>query len=132
MQEFVLTLMEVSARSVEAPGFVWKQGLVPVGDDAAVIERLMGSRDWLVQLSVWRDVDALKAFVYRDDGHAAAFRRRKDWVEPTPDANYALWWVGAGQYPTPDEAFARLTTIRERGATADAFTFGRAFPPPAP
>ena len=127
MHDFVAALAEVSERSTQAPGFVWKGGLLPIGDDAEIIAGYLGSPDWLVQLSVWESVDALKAFVYRDDTHATAYRRRAEWFVPAGERSYALWWVAAGHCPTHDEAFGRLACLREGGPSREAFTFARTF-----
>jgi len=43
------------------------------------------------------------------------------------DAHMVLWWVPAGHQPTVAEAVARLKLLRERGPTAEAFTFGEAY-----
>ena len=56
--------------------------------------------------------------------------RRREWFEKMADAFLVLWWVPAGETPTVDDAKARLTMLRERGPTADAFTVRSSFPRP--
>ena len=125
MADFVANLERINALAEAAPGFVWRlqteqgdaTGLRPMGEDI------------LVNLSVWTDVESLSAFVYRS-AHGEIMRRRKEWFERTADAYVVLWWVPAGQRPTPREAEARLAHLRRHGASAEAFTFRQAFAPP--
>jgi hypothetical protein len=44
------------------------------------------------------------------------------------EAFRVLWWIPAGHRPAIPEAIAKLEVLRANGATADAFTFRKAFP----
>jgi len=79
---------------------------------------------------IWRDVDALKEFVYRS-AHAPIMRRRREWFDGMSEAYMVLWWVPAGHRPTEAEAIARLERLRKSGSGADAFIFREPFPMPA-
>jgi len=57
-------------------------------------------------------------------------RDRSQWFEPIEGPILALWWVPAGHIPTVAEAKERLQILKERGPSADAFTFRAPFPPP--
>jgi hypothetical protein len=48
-----------------------------------------------VNMSVWRDVAALRNYVYRS-GHVDVMRRRKEWFEHMAAAFAVLWWVPKG------------------------------------
>jgi hypothetical protein len=80
-------------------------------------------------MSVWESLDALWRFVY-DGGHLEVMRRRREWFERLR-MHLALWWVPAGTLPTVQDAEMRLAALEERGPTAYAFTFKRAFSPVA-
>jgi hypothetical protein len=80
-------------------------------------------------MSLWRDVDALAAFVYRQSDHLTFMRRRKEWFEKI-DVFMALWWVPADHIPTVAEGMARIASLKERGPSAEAFTFRQPFPAP--
>ncbi len=42
-----------------------------------------------------------------------------------------MWWVPAGHIPSIEEAIERLDRLRREGPTSEAFTFRKAFDPPA-
>ena len=128
MAEFAALLEGVNRLADEAPGFVWR--LKGGGFDNAIEIRAYDDPRIIFNLSVWDDVEALKAYTYRSD-HGAAFRRRKDWFLPGTQATYALWWVPAGEVPTVEEAKARLEHLRAHGETQRAFSFRRPFPAPS-
>lgn len=126
MADFVASLNRLNALADEAPGFVLRlqtdegdaTGMRPMGDDI------------LVNMSVWRDLDALAGFVYRS-AHAEILRRRKEWFERMPVAFIVLWWVPIGHRPDIVEARMKLDLLRSKGPTAHAFTFRHPFPSPA-
>jgi hypothetical protein len=124
--DFVASLDEINALADRAPGFVWRfqtdegdaTGFRPFDDD------------WIVvNFTVWESIEKLHGFVYRT-AHAAVMARRKEWFERMEEASLVLWWVPAGDIPTTDDAIRRLETLRQRGPTAEAFTFKQSFPPP--
>ncbi len=125
MAEFVANLDRVNALAEHSPGFVWR-----LKDDAgnAAAMRPIGP-DRLVNMSVWQDIDALRAFVFKS-GHVEIMRRRAEWFERMIEAYLVLWWVPAGHLPSIEEAMARLERLREQGPTAHAFTFRTTFAPP--
>ena len=123
--EFMAALDEVNAEAEAADGFIWR--LVGDGNNATDI-RLFADPHLLLNMSVWRDLEALRAFTYRNDRHAAIMKRRKDWFE-TIDTHLALWWVKAGHLPTPEEGADRLEAVRKNGPSSYAFTFTRPFQP---
>ena len=125
LQDFVANLDPVNALAEGSPGFVWRlqdetgdaTGFRPFGDDI------------IVNLSVWRDVAALRSYVYQS-AHTRLLRRRQEWFEPMEQAHLVLWWVAVGHRPSLEEAAARLDRLRTRGPTPRAFTLKRCFPPP--
>jgi len=118
MADFVANLERINALADGSPGFVWRLQ-EDAGDTTAT--RLMGE-GMLVNVSVWRDLDALTRFVYRS-AHAEIMRRRKEWFERMQEAFVVLWWVPGGHRPDIAEARSRLDLLRAMGPTADAFTF---------
>ena len=125
MADFVANLDRINALAEASPGFVWR--LQTEEGDATAL-RPMGENT-LVNMSVWRDVESLNAFVYRS-AHVEIMRRRAEWFQRMSDAYLVLWWVPRGRRPTMDEALAKLTLLRQKGATAEAFTLRQAFDPP--
>jgi hypothetical protein len=83
----------------------------------------------LVNLSVWKDLAALKNFVYQS-GHVEIMRRRAQWFDRMREAYVVLWWVPQGHRPPTAEAIARLELLRANGPTEAAFNFGKVFAAP--
>jgi hypothetical protein len=126
MTDFVANLDRINALAEEAPGFVWR--LQTEDGDATGID-FFGA-NWLVNMSVWKDVEALHNYVYRSV-HAEFLSRRKEWFERVEEAYVVLWWVQGGAIPSLQESKARLERLREAGPTGQAFTFKNPFPPPS-
>jgi hypothetical protein len=126
MAEFVANLARINALAEASPGFVWR--LQTEEGDATAI-RPFDDPNQLVNMSVWRDADSLRRFVYRS-AHADILKRRREWFEHISEAIMVLWWVPCGHRPSVAEAIARLTLLRARGASPEAFTFRQTFPPP--
>ena len=82
----------------------------------------------LVNMSVWRDVGALFAFVYRT-AHREVMVKRRSWFEKPEGPFQVLWWIGEGHRPTVEEGLQRLDMLRRHGPTPDAFTFKSVYPP---
>lgn len=126
LADFVAGLEPVNALADAAPGFVWRLQ-TDQGDATAI--RAFDDDMLLVNMSVWESVDALAEFTYRS-AHRDVMRRRHAWFERAADAYLVLWWVPAGTVPTVGDARARLELLRQRGPSAEAFTFRSPFPPP--
>jgi hypothetical protein len=125
MADFVANLDRINALAEHSAGFVWRFQ-TEAGDATAV--RPMGD-ETLVNMSVWKDVESLNRYVY-GSMHVEIMRRRKEWFERMREAHFVLWWVRKGHRPSLDDAIVRLELLRAKGPTKEAFTFGRAFPPP--
>ncbi|MFD8570943.1 DUF3291 domain-containing protein [Streptomyces sp. NPDC059639] len=127
MRFFTENLEPVNAVADAADGFVWR--LQGDSGDATDL-RIYGDEWLLVNMSVWRDNDALTAFMYQGT-HRELLARRREFFARLTEAVTALWWVPAGHRPTVREAEDRLTHLRENGPTAYAFTLRKIFSPPA-
>jgi hypothetical protein len=127
MAEFVANLERMNALADRSPGFIWR---LQTDEGDATGLRPMGETT-LINISVWRDVESLRDYVYRT-AHSTFVGRRQEWFEHTPSATLVLWWVPAGHRPTNEEALTKLQTLRDKGPTIDAFTFRESFAPPPP
>ncbi len=125
LADFVANLDRINALAEQSDGFVWR---LQDEDGNATAIRPFGP-ELLVNLSVWRDVDALRRFVMHSD-HLAIMRRSGEWFERMDEASMVLWWVPAGHRPDLDEAAERLDRLRRDGPTADAFGFRHRFGAP--
>ena len=124
--DFMAQLAPVNAIADRAPGFVWRLQSesgnatdVPYNDDPFFI----------VNMSVWESLDALRNFTY-SPGHIKVFRDRAKWFEKASKPHYCLWWVPAGHIPTVAEGRERITHYQEYGATPYSFWFSEPFPEP--
>ncbi|MFZ2648831.1 MAG: DUF3291 domain-containing protein [Burkholderiaceae bacterium] len=126
MAEFAAALDRINALAEASPGFVWR--LQTEAGNATAI-RPFENENMLLNMSVWRDVESLSAYVYTS-AHVESMRRRREWFEPMREAFLVLWWVASGHRPSVEEALAKLDVLRAKGPSAQAFTFRNAFPPP--
>ncbi len=124
MAQFVANLDRINAVAESSSGFVWR---LKTDDGNATALRPFGE-NFLVNLSVWRDVDSLQNYVYKS-AHVEIMRRRKEWFDAMGEAALVLWWVPVGHRPDEGEAAARLEQLRRSGASPDAFTFRQPYPP---
>jgi Domain of unknown function (DUF3291) len=125
--DFMNALDAVNAIADASPGFIWR--LVGDGNDATDLVPDESDPQLLVNMSVWRDVEALGAFVYRQSDHLTYMRRRKEWFEKM-DVFMALWWVPVDHIPTIAEGMAKIALLGANGPSADAFTFRNPYPAP--
>ena len=122
LADFVALLDPVNASADAADGFVWRLQ----GDDGNATS--IAAFDWdrgdssgvIVNMSVWRGVDELKAWMY-GDLHRSVLRRRNEWFHRVSEATVALWWVAEGHRPTTGEAEERVRHLRAHGPTEVAF-----------
>jgi hypothetical protein len=117
LADFVENLVPINALADTSSGFVWR--LQTEAGDATALRVFDG--EYLVNLSVWESLEALRAFVYRS-AHADVLRRRLEWFERPTEAYMALWWIQAGSIPSLADAEERLRTLRAEGPTPGAFT----------
>jgi hypothetical protein len=131
LADFLAALDEVNGEADRSPGFVWR---LQTEDGNATAVRAFGwdvgdSHGVIVNLTVWRDVEALADYVF-GGRHLEVMRRRRTWFARAAEATTALWWLPAGSLPTTDDAEDRVRLLRAHGPTPAAFTFRHPFPPP--
>jgi len=127
MQGFRDQLEPINAIADRTPGFVWR--LQTDEGDATAIRPDAADPLMAINMSVWESLESLRQFVYQS-AHVGPMRDRKQWFEPLDGPIQALWWVPAGHIPTVAEAWAKLQLLKERGPSAEAFTFRTPFPAP--
>lgn len=126
MAGFVAALDPTNAIADDAPGFVWR---LQTEDGDATTIRAFDDDLMLVNMSVWRSIEELAAYVYAS-GHLDVMRRRREWVDRIAESHLVLWWIPEGSVPTVEEARERLEHLRRHGPTAHAFTFKARFSDP--
>jgi hypothetical protein len=126
LADFVALLDPINALADRSEGFVWR--LQTESGDATSIRAFDDDRI-IVNLSVWRSIEALGDFVYATR-HLDVLRRRREWFEKHARSHLALWWIAAGRIPTVAEAQSRLALLQEDGPSQEAFTLREPFPAP--
>ncbi|WP_199571074.1 DUF3291 domain-containing protein [Streptomyces murinus] len=125
LKDFVDGLDPVNAVADASDGFVWR---LKSDSGNATDVPVLGDAWMIVNLSVWRDAEALTAFMYRGQ-HRELLARRREFFERLEEAVTALWWVPAGHRPAVAEAEDRLLHLRAHGPTPYAFTLRAPFAP---
>ena len=125
LTDFVANLEGINALADSASGFVWR--LQTDDGDATGITDF--GAEFIVNMSVWTDIESLHRFVYQS-GHIDVMKRRKEWFGRMENPYSVLWWIPDGHRPSTIEARSKLDLLRAQGSTKDAFTFKKAFYPP--
>lgn len=125
LAEFMDNLDRINALAEESSGFVWR--LKDESNNATGIETPFPG-ETIANMSVWRDLESLRVYVYRS-AHAPFIRKRKQFFLDMPQAHMVLWWVKEGYIPDLNEAKERLDWLEAKGPTAKAFLFSKAFDP---
>jgi len=126
MADFEAALDGVHAVSDSDPDFIWR--LQSDQSDSRELARYEAD-GWLVNMTLWKSLDALRAFI-RSPLHLAVMRRRSEWFHQSGEPNYCLWWIEAGQRPGFTDALQRLNTLKRLGPTPAAFNFSQTFDAP--
>ncbi|MFE7648594.1 DUF3291 domain-containing protein [Streptomyces phaeoluteigriseus] len=124
LKDFVDALDPVNADAEAADGYVWR---LQSEEGNATDVPVFGDRRLIVNLTTWRDANALTAYMYQGR-HREMLARRREWFDRVQEAMTALWWVPAGHRPTVAEAESRLLHLRAHGPTPYAFTLRTSFP----
>ena len=126
ISEFVAQLDEINALAESSPGFVWR--LQSDAGNAIDIQTTDDPR-FIINMSVWQDVESLFDFAYMS-AHRLVMAKRRQWFQRPDGAHQVLWWVEAGHEPTAEEGLSRLHDLDKNGANPGAFNFKSKFPPP--
>lgn len=120
---FVARLDEINALADRSPGFVWR--LQSDSGNATDIQ-VSDDPNFIVNMSVWEDLDALFNYVYRSD-HLQVMALRRKWFEKPSGAFMAMWWLPAGELPSVEEGLQRIDMLNRRGPSPEGFTFKSPF-----
>lgn len=77
--DFMAALDSVNAEAEASDGFIWRL----TGDENNATDiHLFSVPHLLPNMSVRPDLEALRAFTYRNAQHTAIMKRRQDWFDP--------------------------------------------------
>ena len=121
MASFMEQIAAVNAAAESADGFVWR--LRDEDGPGSTGYRILDDDSLIVNLSVWRDLEALQAFVLGHDQHRRALQDRHRWFERADEPMTVCWTVADGHHPDIAEAQAMLLRLRQDGPSADVFPY---------
>ncbi len=128
LADFAAQLDHVNAMAESSQGFVWR-----LKDETGNATNLSSTAPWgaeyIVNMSVWQDVDSLKNFAYQQSNHVGVLRRRNEWFDQMSGPHLALWWLHDDQRPTLLDAKRRLDHLEAQGESEYAFNFKKSFSP---
>ena len=96
MAGFMAGIEPVNAIADAAPGFVWR---LQDGDGPGATALRPRGPDFMVNMSVWESLEALRDFVYRNGPHLDFMRRRREWFHRMAEQHLVLWWVPPATSP---------------------------------
>lgn len=124
MADFIALIAEVNAAAEASEGFIWR--LRDEGDGSLSIRLSAEGLDddaMLVNMSVWRDLAALRAFVIDNPGHRAVMKRRAEWFHRAIEPMTVCWFVDEGEIPTVADAQATMLELRRSGPSEQLFEY---------
>ena len=127
MHAFAAQIDSINQLAERSPGFVWRfaEEFDPTDRDAPFNDPLL-----FFNMSVWRDVNSLRVFVFQSE-HTRMLERRALWTRPAGQFPNVLWWIeDHDQMPTVDDAIRRFAILSDHNETAAAFTFADIAPHP--
>ena len=127
LADFVANLDRINGLAETSPGFVWR--FTEETSDPSLENNPFGN-DMIINMSVWKSVEALHDYVFQS-AHIEVMRRRKEWFVALESKSAVLWWVPKGHIPDLFEAQSRLEMLSQNGSSQQAFTFKSRMPPPA-
>lgn len=118
MKDFADNVERINQLAEISNGFVWRFIEDDVSDSAVQVFH----DDYIVvNMSVWKSMEALLEFTYRSE-HRKIFKRRKEWFSKMKRMHMACWFMPEGKYPNPLEGKERLEYLDKFGETPYAFT----------
>lgn len=116
MSEFMDNVDRMNALAARSPGYVWRLE-DEEGPDAPKFpdDPLM-----TFTLSVWRDLDSLRAFTWSTI-HKRFRMRRDEWFQLLDRPYLAIWPIADGHRPDGREALAMLEQLTREGPSDSVF-----------
>lgn len=133
MEGMASQIKRINTLAESSSGFVWRIPSATNEQLNPIVDYLHGTAPERIffNMSVWQSIETLHHFTF-ESMHRALLHRKGEWIIPSEDASYVLWWVKAGRLPSITEASEKLKSIRSNGSTKLAFDFKTPHSPPTP
>jgi len=125
MKEFVDFLEPVNKFAEESEGFIWRL-TADDGKSASYIESPFKDEMMAINISLWRDMDTFKSFVY-GSVHAYFLKNKRKWFDLKGHSQFFMWWLPKNERPTLQMAKEKLKYQERHGDTASAFSMQNVF-----
>lgn len=123
MDGFFRSAPHVNNLAENHPGYIWRER----DDEPELAEKLFGPGH-LYTISTWNNFQCLSDFLYRSP-HIAFIKAGHAWFDRMAGPHVVLWWIDSGHRPTLQEAYEKLTLLKEKGPGSDAFDLNHVFLP---
>ncbi len=123
MAEFTDMVDRMNVLAKRSEGYIWRL----VDEEGPDAPKFPGDPQMTFTLSVWRDVDSLRAFTWNTI-HKRFRMRTAEWFEPLGQAYLAIWPVADGHRPDGREALSMLDLLRREGPSDKVFGTERLTP----
>lgn len=127
MKEFVDFLEPVNRFAEESKGFIWRLK-DEQGRPASYIESPFKDEMMAVNISVWKNLDSLRDFVY-GTVHSYFLRNKKKWFDLKGPSQFVLWWMPEGTLPTLEMAKEKLELLEKNEPSPEAFSMATLYDP---
>lgn len=118
MKDFADGIESVNALAEQSEGFVWRY--IDGTEDHADYAPTPWADEFIVNMSVWKDLESLKGFVF-GPLHTGFMKRRREWFEHMQAAYFCLWQLPEGELPSLEDAKRRLDYLDAHGPSDVAF-----------
>ena len=131
MEGMASQIQRINALAESNEGFIWRIPSVTNDQLNPIVDYLHGiaAERIFFNMSVWESSEALRQFTF-ESIHRSLLHRKQEWVVPSEDNSYVLWWVESNRLPSITEASEKLRLIRSNGPTKLAFDFKAPHPAP--
>lgn len=127
MKEFTDFLEPVNQFAEESKGFVWRLK-DDEGRSASYIESPFKDEMMAVNISVWKNIESFKGFVY-GTVHSYFLRNKKKWFDMKGPSQFVMWWLPKNQLPTLQMAKNKLEILESQGDNPSAFSMKQLYNP---
>lgn len=121
MASFFEQVARINQIAYDTKGFIDEPELIDKGS--------YFNEPYLLNVTRWQSIDALKNFTYRSD-HATVMQARTQWFLPQDGAKYVLFWLPSNTIPSEQTIAERLEQITQEGPSRNAFNFKHPYAAP--